>query len=94
MNGKPEALPEGRKLQSVTFVNAVSFGGRNSFAVGTNCESIVPATLQPDGDWSCIDKGQAPHGLGIRVRVVSGNERRVRRYFVPFANVSDVGYGE
>jgi hypothetical protein len=87
-------LPEQHKLASVTFVNSVSFGGRNSFAIGTNCESIVPAQLQPDGDWAGIDKGQRPDGLGIRVRVVAGNERRIRRFFVPFTNISDMGYSE
>jgi hypothetical protein len=89
-----EELSEGRKLHAVTFVNAVSFGARQSLAVGINCESIQPATLKPDGDWMAIDKGQRADGLGIRVRDVSGNNRRIRRYFVAWSNVTDIGYGE
>lgn len=91
---KPEALPEGRKLLGATFVNVVSFDARGSVAIGSNgVESMEPARLEVNGDWVGIDKGQRADGIGIRRRV--GQPRpRIVRSFVPWANITDLSYGE
>lgn len=84
---------EARRLTGVAFVDAVGFGVHKSFAIGQSCESIVPAALLPDGDWAGVDKGQQAVGIGIRRVESFGTERRVSRYFVPFANVAELVYG-
>lgn len=84
---------EARRLIAVTFVDAVGFGVHKSFSVGQSCESIQPAMLLPDGDWAAVDKGQHAVGVGVRRLEAFGAERKVVRFFVPWANVAELAYG-
>lgn len=78
----------------VTFINSVGHQAHKSLAVGSTCDSIVPAQLLPDCDWVACDKGQRADGLGIVRSVRDGVKSRAVRFFVPFANVADLSYQE
>lgn len=90
-----DKLPEGRKLKSAVFVEAIASGTLSSVAVGAKeVLDFVPAVLLPDGDWVGADKGQRPDGIGVRQRMFGAGKPYVQRYFVPWANVSSLMYGE
>lgn len=90
-----EKLPEGHKLKTVTFRQAVSNGRYTSVTLGERgMVEIALAQLMPDKDWVAIDKGMRVDGIGIREKVFDKGANRIRRSFVPFVNVDELTYGE
>ena len=95
MSKPDEKLPEGHRLRTVAFRQAVSNGRYTSATVGERgMVELVPAQLTPDGNWMAIDKGQRVDGIGIREKVFEKGSNRIRRSFVPFVNVDELTYGE
>ena len=86
-NGTPKRI-------IATFHNTIGHGAFKSMATGQTCDSIVPASLTPDGEWMACDKGQRADGVGIVRTAVSGTRKTVHRYFVPFSNLADLSYAE
>lgn len=81
------------KLVSAVFVvNAGPLAGYASLAVGGgHVDSIVPARLLPNGEWTAVDKERA-EGLGIARKAGPASSQRVERYFVPWSNVAALSY--
>lgn len=81
------------RLLSVTFRdNAGPLAGYAAIGKGGGgVDSIVPASLMPDGTWRAVDKERAD-GLGIVRSEGVVTARAERRYFVPMGNVASIAY--
>lgn len=89
MNEKKQEL----KLVGATFKEAVAFGGTStSVSLQRNCDALYPARLEADGSPVAIDKGQRADGLVLRRKAAP--PRLEQMAFVPWANVSELQYGE
>lgn len=83
-------------LTGATFDRAIPFAGTcESVQLGRNCDSIVPARLEPDGTTVAIDRGQRADGVRLRRKVdnLQTRESFMDQVFVPWANVIGLQYG-
>lgn len=86
------------RLAGASLVESVAFAGgeHSSVNAGRNCDSLIPARLEPDGTAVSISSGQRADGLLVRRKVQNLNTREfhVDQVFIPFANIRGLLYGE
>jgi hypothetical protein len=86
-----------QRLTSAAFVQSAPFGDeRMSCQVGLNCDSIIPARLEPDGSCVPISSGQRADGILVRRKKhdLQTQKRFVDQCFIPWSNVRGLSYGE
>lgn len=72
--------------------DAVGNDSRRGFTAGFNCEALSPAHLGPDGMPLAVDKGQRIDGFLMVRRIGNGMTSTLKRYFIPWSNITEVQY--
>ncbi len=90
---------EYKTLSGATLESSVPFAGETvSVRIGgqnPNCDSIIPARLEPDGSAVPIKEGQIASGLLFRRRTVDrahNGAQFIEQCYVPMSNVKCLQY--